>query len=565
MHNPIDRVINLEGFPTSLSRSENDNYSESNNPNQVLLPITDNLEFNYQIPGHEYDELVSKYENALINNPVIRYKRDFEGFTGEYKSTINLDDISGDDDQDIDWFIRHMKRYPLLDGLAHERILRNKLEEGLQAERILSTIDISTEETTINKLKDTAAIGAGAFLTMYECNLRLVYSYAKKYSTSSSFSRADSIQEGCIGLRRGIQKYIPDKGYKLSTYATVWIKQAISIAQAESRYEVRFSPKMHDKAKHIRKFIDQVLENGKSEPNDQELVEAGFSIDDVKIVYNFFYNNRISLDAPLNSESDGTLYNKLQKEQLSESRIDSDQILNYLEKLSIEINLEPKDLTMFLLRHGILADDPFVDNKFSSGAVNTKKLKELVTKIKNTGENAMLDEIGQVYNLSRERVRQRNTDTFSKILRNLSISRLAITLNLDDLELNDFNTYFFNVAKKSKRTSTNKFNDKITAAKNVINLLSLSDADIDKVLAEAATIIKLNFNLADSRATKIINWVNDRFDIKDADSLPPYKVISSKDYGIDKTSACLGDAVVLALIAKVWGSSIEELYNFLED
>jgi DNA-directed RNA polymerase sigma subunit (sigma70/sigma32) len=187
--------------------------------------------------GKEYDDLVKAYQKHPLNRETRRHKRDFEGFKGHLPKPLEAIDNNDRNDRDgRNWFVAHMNRFPLLDGLEHEVVLRKKIEAGLEAFEELKTENVAGKER--QALEQVAIIGAGAFETMYECNLRWVMKIANRFPESPAYRRMDMVQDGCKGLRRAIQKYNPAFGFKFSTYSEKWIRQAIQRGMPVTGYDL---------------------------------------------------------------------------------------------------------------------------------------------------------------------------------------------------------------------------------------------------------------------------------------------------------------------------------------
>jgi RNA polymerase primary sigma factor len=280
-------------------------------------------------------------------------------------------------------YLKQIGKVPLLNA-EQEVELAKRIEAGLFAEDKLSTADTLAPKLQ-RELEIIAEDGRRAKNHLLEANLRLVVSLAKRY-TGRGMLFLDLIQEGNLGLIRAVEKFDYTKGYKFSTYATWWIRQAITRAMADQARTIRIPVHMVEVINKLARVQRQMLQDLGREPTPEELAKELDMTPEKVIEVQKYGREPISLHTPLGEDGDSEFGDLIED---SEAVVPADAVSFTLlqEQLhSVLDTLSEREAGVVSMRFGLT-----------------------------DGQPKTLDEIGKVYGVTRERIRQIESKTMSKL------------------------------------------------------------------------------------------------------------------------------------------------------
>ncbi|WP_433721365.1 RNA polymerase sigma factor [Actinoplanes sp. CA-051413] len=284
-------------------------------------------------------------------------------------------------------YLKQIGKVPLLNA-EQEVELAKRIEAGLYAAERLRACDEGEEKLERNFERDLRWIGRDgerAKNHLLEANLRLVVSLAKRY-TGRGMAFLDLIQEGNLGLIRAVEKFDYTKGYKFSTYATWWIRQAITRAMADQARTIRIPVHMVEVINKLGRIQRELLQDLGREPTPEELAKEMDITPEKVLEIQQYAREPISLDQTIGDEGDS---------QLGDFIEDSEAVVAV-------------DAVSFSLLQDQLQQ---VLQTLSEREAGVVRLRFGLT----DGQPRTLDEIGQVYGVTRERIRQIESKTMSKL------------------------------------------------------------------------------------------------------------------------------------------------------
>ncbi|MFD4178094.1 RNA polymerase sigma factor [Streptomyces anulatus] len=341
--------------------------------------------------GKQDDELLDGDEAA---EEVKAGKGEEEEGEGENKGFVLSDDdeddapaqqvaVAGATADPVKDYLKQIGKVPLLNA-EQEVELAKRIEAGLFAEDKLANADKLAPKLK-RELEIIAEDGRRAKNHLLEANLRLVVSLAKRY-TGRGMLFLDLIQEGNLGLIRAVEKFDYTKGYKFSTYATWWIRQAITRAMADQARTIRIPVHMVEVINKLARVQRQMLQDLGREPTPEELAKELDMTPEKVIEVQKYGREPISLHTPLGEDGDSEFGDLIED---SEAVVPADAVSFTLlqEQLhSVLDTLSEREAGVVSMRFGLT-----------------------------DGQPKTLDEIGKVYGVTRERIRQIESKTMSKL------------------------------------------------------------------------------------------------------------------------------------------------------
>ncbi|WP_423838228.1 RNA polymerase sigma factor [Varibaculum cambriense] len=344
----------------------------------------------------EEDEEEAAPANAIegLNKAIAQAKANAKGKKKGNSFTVSDSDetdepaqrvtVAGATADPVKDYLKQIGKVALLNA-AEEVDLARRIEAGLYAQHQLETESENLTSKMRRDLHSLAIDGQHAKNHLLEANLRLVVSLAKRY-TGRGMLFLDLIQEGNLGLIRAVEKFDYTKGYKFSTYATWWIRQAITRAMADQARTIRIPVHMVEVINKLARVQRQMLQDLGREPTPEELAKELDMTPEKVVEVQKYGREPISLHTPLGEDGDSEFGDLIED---SEAVVPADAVSFTLLQEQLRRVLD----TLSEREAGV------VSMRFGLG----------------DGQAKTLDEIGKVYGVTRERIRQIESKTMSKL------------------------------------------------------------------------------------------------------------------------------------------------------
>lgn len=314
-------------------------------------------------------EIVADIDADDTDNHTIETDEDEDEVSSEKKIAIDLSVDSGVNiDDPVRMYLKEIGRVPLLSA-DEEIVLAKQIEAGAQEDATYKDIQLSKK----------------AKKKLVDANLRLVVSIAKRY-VGRGMLFLDLIQEGNLGLIKAVDKFDYTKGYKFSTYATWWIRQAITRAIADQARTIRIPVHMVETINKLIRISRQLLQDKGREPLPEEIAEGmGITVERVREIQKIA-QEPVSLETPIGEEEDSHLGDFIEDQDAIAPEDAASYILLQEQIEDVFTCLTDREQQVLILRFG---------------------LKD--------GKPRTLEEVGQHFNVTRERIRQIEGKALTKL------------------------------------------------------------------------------------------------------------------------------------------------------
>ncbi len=372
MSNPSRRKKSTEKIRMLLEKADIQGYLTSEDLIEVYPDVGQDVERYYTIVSVLRRRGVEFYEpDADLSQTDDEILPDGES---DYSTYLSGESFSSDDT--IGLYLKEMSRVPLLSG-DEEVELAKRIERGRQARRELENLHGRGMAARRRELEALVNDGLQAREHLIKANTRLVVSIAKRYM-GRGVPFLDLIQEGNLGLMKAVEKFEYKRGFRFSTYATWWIRQTISRSIADQGRTIRVPVHMVDRIRQLYRRTHEMEQKLGRAPNNEELAEElGVSSEKVEWMMRVSWLP-LSLESPINDDDEESELGMFVEDQVTPSPIQTAYTNMLREKIEAVLEtLPPREARILRLRYGL-----------------------------ENGHQYTLEEVGQKFGLTRERIRQ---------------------------------------------------------------------------------------------------------------------------------------------------------------
>ena len=385
----IDESVLSEDKKTSLGDLIERGKTQGSLSSSEIMEAFESEDFDIEQMEHIYETLEGM--DIEITEYINRGEaEEIENETGRLTSAEDMEKMLAQEglavDDPVRMYLKEIGKVPLLDS-TEELELAQIMFEGVQASEILADPEglEGLDEDYIKELKAKAKAGEKAKNKLVEANLRLVVSIAKRHS-GKGLSFLDLIQEGNLGLLKAVEKFDYRKGYKFSTYATWWIRQAITRAIADQARTIRIPVHMVETIHKVSRVSRKLLQQYGHEASVEEIArEMNITPEKVREIMKIALDP-VSLEMPIGEEEDSHLGDFIQDEDSPAPSDAVSQTMLREQLLEVLHTLTPREEQVLMLRFGL-----------KDGRMRT------------------LEEVGKVFDITRERIRQIEAKALRKL------------------------------------------------------------------------------------------------------------------------------------------------------
>jgi RNA polymerase primary sigma factor len=320
-------------------------------------------------------------------DPALRHRSRLRAVAS--RDALRMGPSAGGSSDPVRMYLKEIGRVPLLSA-AEEVTLAKGIEAGMKAAERLADLEASGELDSLDpaelrRLNRLVQRGERAKSELTQANLRLVVSIAKRY-VGRGMLILDLIQEGNLGLMRAVEKFDYTKGFKFSTYATWWIRQAITRAIADQARTIRIPVHMVESINKVHRVQRQMIQELEREPTIEELAEkVDMTPARVREIMRIS-QDPLSLDSPVGEEDDSNLADFIEDQQAeAPAEMAAKMMLNSAVEEALQ-ELNEREKAVVRMRFGL--DD---------------------------GQARTLEEVGREFGVTRERIRQIESKTLAKL------------------------------------------------------------------------------------------------------------------------------------------------------